>query len=79
MAKRREDIGPDDAVARVVAGERRVEVTRDGDVIALVVEPETLGGMTVRRAATSGGFAGLPRTTIDEEAQDLLDDLRSDR
>jgi len=79
MAKRREDIDPDDAVARIVAGERRVEVTRDGTVVALVVEPETLGGLTVREATVAGGFSDLPRTTIDEPVQDLLDDLRSDR
>jgi hypothetical protein len=79
MAQRSEDILPDDAVARVLAGEQRVEITRDGDVVALVIEPESLGGLTIRRATAAGGFSDLPRTTVDQTTQDLLDDLRSDR
>ncbi len=75
MAQRSDDTRPDDAVARGLAGEPRVEITRDGDL----VEPESRGGLTIRRATASGGLSDLPRTAVDQTTQELLDDLRSER
>lgn len=69
------------AVLRAVAAGETIEVTNNGEVVAVLVPPPRAAQahLRVRRATVRGGFAELNRTLLDHRVQDDLDDLRGDR
>lgn len=69
------------AVLRDVQAGETIEVTNNGEVVAVLVPPPRAAGasLRIRRATARGGFVGLPRARIDESVQDVLDELRADR
>jgi prevent-host-death family protein len=69
------------AVLRAVREGESIEVTNNGEVVAILVPPPRRRGdnLRIRRATARGGFAGLPRVRLDHLVQEDLDDLRGDR
>lgn len=69
------------AVLREVAAGETVFVTNNGEVVAVLVPPPRSGthAPRVRRATARGGFSTLPRVTIEQPVEDVLDELRDDR
>ncbi|MHA6628368.1 type II toxin-antitoxin system Phd/YefM family antitoxin [Pseudonocardia sichuanensis] len=69
------------AVLREVRAGETIEVTNNGEVVALLVPPPRRPGalLRARRATVRGGFSALPRATLDHAVQDDLDQLRGDR
>lgn len=63
---------------RVEAGES-FEVTDHGRVVALLAPVDSRLPAGVSPATVQGGFAELPRTTVDEASRKSLDDLRGER
>jgi prevent-host-death family protein len=69
------------AVLRAVRDGETIEVTNNGEVVAILVPPPRAPGahLPIRRATVSGGFAGIRRIVLDRPLQGELDDLRGDR
>ncbi|MDQ2708727.1 MAG: type II toxin-antitoxin system prevent-host-death family antitoxin [Actinomycetota bacterium] len=69
------------AVLRAVRDGETIEVTNNGEVVAMLVPPPRMpgAGLRIRRATARGGFAGLRRVRSDHPVQHDLDDLRGDR
>ncbi len=68
------------AVLRAVRDGETIEVTNNGEVVAILVPPRTpRASLRIRRATARGGFAGLRRVRLDHPVQRHLDDLRGDR
>lgn len=69
------------AVLRAVQTGETIQVTNHGTVVAVLVPPASGGGadVAVVRGTRRGGFAGLPRTRLDQPVQEVLDDLRGER
>lgn len=70
------------AVLREVAAGETIEVTNNGEIVAVLVPPPRRPGLTpvrIRRATAHGGFAELARVGLDHDVQDDLDALRADR
>jgi prevent-host-death family protein len=69
------------AVLREVQAGETIEVTNNGEVVAVLIPPPRRpgAGQRVRRAAVHGGFSALPRATIGHPVQDDLDRIRDDR
>jgi antitoxin (DNA-binding transcriptional repressor) of toxin-antitoxin stability system len=69
----------DDEVLLELAKGRTVDVTQDGEVVAVLVSPIVAGRPAVHRSKASGGFSSLSRTKVSAATQVVLDDLRADR
>lgn len=69
------------AVLRQVQNGETIEVTNNGEVVAVLVPPPRRpgAGLRIRRATERGGFGALSRVRLDHAVQDDLDDLRGDR
>lgn len=68
------------AVLRDVQAGETIQVTNNGEVVAVLCPPHHHRARALRvRRATQQGFAALPRTRIDRPVQEVLDDLRGDR
>lgn len=69
------------AILREVQAGETIEVTNNGEVVAVLVPPQRKPGTParVRPASIRGGFATLQRMRIERPVQDELDDLRGDR
>lgn len=68
------------AVLRDVQAGESIQVTNHGEVVAILVPPDRATvSARVRPATRHGGFAELPRVSVELSAQDVLDDLRGDR
>ncbi len=69
------------AVLRAVQSGETIEVTNNGEVVAILIPPPRAPGthLRIRRATARGGFAELHRLQLEHPVQDDLDDLRSDR
>lgn len=69
------------AVLRDVAAGETIEVTNNGEVVAVLIPPTRAPGahLRIRQATVRGGFPALPRIRLDRPVQDDLDDLRADR
>ena len=69
------------AVLRAVRDGETIEVTNNGEVVAVLVPPPRVTGahLRIRRATVRGGFAGIARVSLTRAVQDELDDLRGDR
>ncbi|HYH30992.1 MAG TPA: type II toxin-antitoxin system prevent-host-death family antitoxin [Pseudonocardia sp.] len=69
------------AVLREVQAGETIEVTNNGEVVAVLVPPQRGSGTPhrARRATVRGGFSALPRARIDHPVQDDLDEIRGDR
>ena len=68
------------AVLRAVQNGETIEVTNNGEVVAILVPPPRKPGasLRMRRATAHGGFAALPRVRVSHPVQEDLDDLRGD-
>ena len=53
-----------------------VLVLDGGEAVAVIEPPGLRSDLRVQRARVRGGFASLPRVSIDGRAQDPLDELR---
>lgn len=69
------------AVLRAVRDGETIEVTNNGEVVAVLVPPPRArrAQARIRRATVQGGFATIPRISLPHPVQDELDDLRGDR
>ena len=67
-------------ILRAVAGGESFEITNHGEVVAILSPPHTRRRpLRVKRATRKGGWEDLPRFTVDETIEEMLDDLRDDR
>lgn len=68
------------AVLREVQAGETIEITNNGEVVAILVPPPRppLGGLRVH-PARARGFSDLALVTLDHPVQEDLDDLRGDR
>ena len=67
-------------ILREVAAGATYEITNHGEVVAILSPPTgRRGELKIRRARVNGGFADLPRVTLTERTEDILDELRGDR
>lgn len=66
-------------ILREVAAGATYEITNHGEVVAILSPPATAGGLRIRAARIRGGFSDLPRVTLTENSQDILDELRAER
>jgi prevent-host-death family protein len=69
------------AVLREVQNGETINITNNGEVVAVLVPPQRVVGvgLQVRRARRRGGFADLRRHVVGESVAEALDDLRGDR
>jgi prevent-host-death family protein len=66
-------------ILREVAAGATFEITNHGEVVAILSPPDRRSGLRIRRARHHGRFADLPRVTLTERTQDILDELREER
>lgn len=67
------------AVLRDVKGGETIEITNHGEVVAVLVPPDSADlQIRVRKASIRGGFADLTRVRLDSPVQDILDELRAE-
>jgi prevent-host-death family protein len=66
-------------ILREVAAGATYEITNHGEVVAILSPPTGRRELKIRRARVDGGFGDLPRVTLTERSQDILDELRGDR
>jgi prevent-host-death family protein len=68
-------------ILRDVENGETIAISNHGDVVAYLVPPQrqTYGGLSVRKATKHGGWAELPRATLDHPVQDDIDYLRGER
>lgn len=69
------------AVLRAVAAGETIEITNNGEVVAVLVPPPRRPRTSLRTypARVHGGFSDLPLVTLDHPVQEDLDYLRGDR
>lgn len=69
------------AVLREVQAGATIEITNNGEVVAILVPPPRLpgAGLRVYPARIRGGFDTLERVQLDHPVQEDLDYLREDR
>lgn len=69
------------AVLRAVQAGETIQVTNNGEIVAVLVPPPRAPAAAARIHAprVRGGFADLPRFELDHPVQDTLDELRGDR
>ena len=66
-------------VLRRVQSGGTLRITNHGEVVAVLAPASRPLALRRREARVRGGFSKLPRLRIDGPAQELLDDLRSER
>lgn len=66
-------------VLREVAAGASYEVTNHGDVVALLLPPDSPIGLRIRRPRVRGGFGDLATYSRAESTATALDDLRGER
>lgn len=69
------------AVLREVQAGATIEITNNGEVVAVLSPPPRRRGPALRvyPARIRGGFSDLPLVTLDHPVQEDLDHLRGDR
>jgi prevent-host-death family protein len=69
------------AVLREVQAGETIEVTNNGEVVAVLIPPPRKPGAAPRLHPPKirGGFTDLPRYRLDHPVQDVLDDIRGER
>ncbi len=66
-----------EVLRRVNAGET-LQVTKHGEVVAVLVPPDEPLTVRLTPAAVRGGFSSLPRSKVKESVADALDQLRGE-